>query len=52
MALNKKPAKNIDEYVAGCSKEVQRLLRQMRRAIHRAAPQATEKISYGIPTFS
>jgi uncharacterized protein YdhG (YjbR/CyaY superfamily) len=50
-AMNRKLAKNIDEYVARCPKEVQRLLVQMRRTIRRAAPQAKEKISYGIPTF-
>ena len=33
------------------SSEDQRLLGQMRATIHEAAPEATEKISYGIPTF-
>jgi uncharacterized protein YdhG (YjbR/CyaY superfamily) len=51
MTMKRKPAKNIDEYVARCPKEVQWLLMQMRRTIRRAAPQATERISYGIPTF-
>ena len=49
--MQRKLAKDIDKYVAGRPKEVQRLLVQMRQTIRRAAPQATEKISYGIPTF-
>ena len=49
--MNRKLAKNTDEYVARCPKQVQRLLLQMRRTIRQAAPQATEKISYGLPTF-
>jgi uncharacterized protein YdhG (YjbR/CyaY superfamily) len=49
--MNRKLAKDIDDYVARCPKQVQRLLMQVRRTIRRAAPQATEGISYGIPTF-
>ncbi|HXW90531.1 MAG TPA: DUF1801 domain-containing protein [Terriglobales bacterium] len=49
--MNKKLAKSMDEYVARCPKEVQQRLIEMRRTIRRAAPHATEKISYGIPTF-
>jgi uncharacterized protein YdhG (YjbR/CyaY superfamily) len=41
----------IDEYIAACPKEVQSLLKQIRAAVHAAAPQAVEKISYGMPTF-
>ena len=43
--------KDIDEYLERHSKEDQRLLRQMRATIRKAAPEATEKISYRIPTF-
>src|SRR5262249_45673978 len=50
-AMNRKVPKNIDEYIERHSNEVQRLLRQMRATIHQVAPEATEKISYGIPTF-
>ena len=42
---------NIDEYIATCPQEVQPLLQQMRATIQAAAPQATEKISYQMPTF-
>jgi uncharacterized protein YdhG (YjbR/CyaY superfamily) len=43
--------KDTDEYIERHSTEDQRLLRQMRTTIRKAAPEATEKISYGIPTF-
>ncbi len=46
-----KMPKDIDEYLERHSSEDQRLLRQMRATIHKAAPEAAEKISYGIPTF-
>jgi uncharacterized protein YdhG (YjbR/CyaY superfamily) len=45
-------ATTIDDYIAGFPKDVQRLLRQMRATFGKAAPQATERISYGIPTFT
>jgi uncharacterized protein YdhG (YjbR/CyaY superfamily) len=51
VAMNRKMPKDVDEYIARHSHEDQRLLRQMRATIHKAAPDATEKISYGIPTF-
>lgn len=49
--MKRKKPKDIDEYLERHSREDQRLLRQMRATIHKAAPEATEKISYGIPTF-
>jgi uncharacterized protein YdhG (YjbR/CyaY superfamily) len=49
--MNRRMPKDIGEYIERRSKEDQRLLRQMRATIHKAAPEATEKISYGIPTF-
>lgn len=49
--MNRKIAKDIDEYVGHCPQDVQPLLTQMRATIRQAAAQATEKISYGIPTF-
>lgn len=42
---------NIDEYIAGFPETVQTILHEMRRTIRNAAPDAIEKISYGIPTF-
>jgi len=49
---NSKPAPTtIDEYIAGFPAEIQEKLRAMRATIHAAAPDATEKISYAMPTF-
>ena len=42
---------SIDEYIAGFPSEVTSILQKIRGIIRRAAPEATEKISYGIPTF-
>ncbi|MES2138613.1 MAG: DUF1801 domain-containing protein [Bacteroidota bacterium] len=45
-------AKNIDEYIAGFPKEVQKILEQVRSTIKKAVPEAEETISYAIPTFT
>ena len=42
----------IDAYIASCPQEVQPRLTQLRRAILAAAPQAQEKISWGMATFT
>ncbi|MBP7831838.1 MAG: DUF1801 domain-containing protein [Candidatus Pacebacteria bacterium] len=39
------------EYIASFPKDIQPLLKIIRATIKKAAPKATEKISYGIPTF-
>lgn len=52
MGTKRKLLKDIDDYVGRYPKDVQRLLNQMRSTIKKAAPQATEKISYGVPTFA
>ncbi|MBI5649060.1 MAG: DUF1801 domain-containing protein [Chloroflexi bacterium] len=44
--------KNIDEYIAGFSPEVQAILEKIRLTIRKAAPDAKEKISYQMPTFT
>lgn len=44
-------AKNIDEYIASYPADVQELLQTIRATIQAAAPDATEAIKYGIPTF-
>lgn len=41
----------IDECIATYEPHIQDLLIQMRKAIHQAVPEATEAISYGLPTF-
>jgi uncharacterized protein YdhG (YjbR/CyaY superfamily) len=42
---------NIDEYIALFPEGVQKKLEEIRSAIKAAAPDATEKISYQVPTF-
>jgi uncharacterized protein YdhG (YjbR/CyaY superfamily) len=44
--------KTIDDYIAEFSPEVQSILERMRATIRKAAPDAEEKISYRIPTFT
>ncbi|MFD0750650.1 iron chaperone [Mucilaginibacter calamicampi] len=41
----------IDEYITSFPDDVQVLLQKIRNTIHAAAPNATEAIKYGIPTF-
>lgn len=48
---NRSAATSIDEYIAEFPPEVQRMLEEIRSLIHAAAPDATETISYAIPTF-
>lgn len=43
--------KTIDEYIASQPKEVAILLERVRTTIKKVAPEATETISYAIPTF-
>ena len=42
---------SIDEYIATFPKEIQIILEEVRATIKAAAPEATERISYGMPTF-
>ena len=51
MEKDPNPPQTIDEYIAHFPPEVQALLQRIRAAIHETAPQATEKISYQMPTF-
>ena len=41
----------IDEYIAEQPAEVQKILKKVRKTIHKAAPNAIEKISWRMPTF-
>jgi len=43
--------KNIDEYMSNFPESVQKMLRQLRATITELVPEATEAISYGMPTF-
>jgi len=44
-------ATSIDEYLAGFPPATQKVLRELRALITASAPEATETISYAIPTF-
>jgi uncharacterized protein YdhG (YjbR/CyaY superfamily) len=44
--------KTIDQYIARYPKDVQAKLEKIRLTIHKAAPEAQEKISYGLATFT
>jgi uncharacterized protein YdhG (YjbR/CyaY superfamily) len=51
MKRSEKPA-NIDVFISQYPKEVQAVMQQIRETIQKACPEAKEKISYGIPTFT
>jgi uncharacterized protein YdhG (YjbR/CyaY superfamily) len=44
-------AQTIDDYIAAFPPKIRTRLTAMRRTIRKHAPEATEKISYRIPTF-
>ncbi len=44
--------KTVDEYIASWPAETQIKLRAIRKTVKESAPQANEKISYGMPYFS
>ena len=48
---DKKQFTTIDEYISTFPVDTQVILEKMRQAIHKAAPDAVEAISYNIPTF-
>jgi uncharacterized protein YdhG (YjbR/CyaY superfamily) len=52
MEMRQAKPETIDEYIAAFEGDVRARLEQLRAAIRQAAPQATERISYRIPTFS
>ena len=42
----------IDEYISTFPGQIQAVLEKVRQAIHHAAPEAVETMSYGMPTFN
>lgn len=50
--LKNSKAQNIDAYIAGFPKNIQKKLEEIRAAIKKAAPNAEEAIKYDIPTFT
>lgn len=51
MKMDKTKTYDIDKYIAGFTKDKQKLLKQLRATIRKAAPNAQEVISYGMPAF-
>jgi uncharacterized protein YdhG (YjbR/CyaY superfamily) len=49
--MRKKEFRTIDEYIDTFPEDVQIILVKIRRTILKAAPEAVEAISYGIPMF-
>ena len=52
MITAKTKPNNIDDYIVGFPKDTQKILKQIRATIKKAAPDAEETISYAIPTFT
>lgn len=50
--MERTPAAGIDEYIAGFPKDIQRMLKQIRATVKKAAPGAKETIKYAMPTFT
>jgi uncharacterized protein YdhG (YjbR/CyaY superfamily) len=42
---------SVDSYIAGFPPDVQKMLERIRKTIRKAAPKATESISYQIPAY-
>jgi uncharacterized protein YdhG (YjbR/CyaY superfamily) len=51
MTSNRSTARTIDEYLAEFPPETRAVLEEVRALIRAEAPEATETISYAIPTF-
>ena len=47
-----KALNGVDEYIASAPVEIRPKLKQLREAIRKAAPDAVESISYGMPFYS
>jgi len=52
MDSNKNGFASIDDYMAAFAPETREILQTLREVIREAAPDATEKISYQMPTFA
>lgn len=46
-----KTAKDVNEYIESAPKDLQSKLRELRKIIKDCAPEATERISYGMPYY-
>jgi uncharacterized protein YdhG (YjbR/CyaY superfamily) len=52
MESNPADFRSIDEYIASFPEATQKILVELRALIHESAPEAQEKISYHMPTFT
>jgi uncharacterized protein YdhG (YjbR/CyaY superfamily) len=52
MERTKNTSESIDEYISRFPPEVQEKLKRLRKIIRESAPEAEEKMSYQIPTFT
>ncbi|MDM0113875.1 DUF1801 domain-containing protein [Variovorax sp. J22R133] len=51
MSTTRPTSDSMDDYISAFSPEVQAVLQDIRRLVHRCAPDAQEAISYQIPAF-
>jgi uncharacterized protein YdhG (YjbR/CyaY superfamily) len=51
MTTKKTGITSMDQYIATFPADTQKILKELRSTIKAAAPEAEEKISYGMPTF-
>ena len=51
MATTPPAPTNVDDYIAAFAPEVQAVLQKLRQAVRKAAPDATEVISYRMPAL-
>ncbi len=52
MRTDQTTPQTIDEYIAGFPPDIQVILQKIRTTIRKVAPEAEEKISYQMPTFT
>jgi uncharacterized protein YdhG (YjbR/CyaY superfamily) len=50
--IKRKGAATIEEYIADFTKDIQKILEELRATIRKAAPEAEETINYAIPTIT
>ncbi len=43
--------KNVEEYITGFPKEIQKILKAVRTVVKKTAPKAEEGIAYGMPAY-
>lgn len=48
----RKTAQTVDEYISGYPADIQKKLNDIRKVVKKAAPEAVEKISYGMPAYT